>query len=255
MNFASGLNLWAKPLSELMLQPSIHKDQTQAMDVLIIEADDQRAIDIGDYLMHQGHEPDFASDGRLALRLCEMHRYDAIILDPNPPDLDGATLCARLRMDLRSQAPILVLRDDAASGGDQRDGDSNCMPAPQALPALYERLESAVHRKRHKAREAGCACLYLDPERTAARCAGETVPLAPTSYRILELLIREHPRVVTRDEIENAVWPNAPPASEAALRGHIHRLRHLLAEVGGDALIHTVHGVGYQLDDGAAGGI
>ena len=62
------------------------------MDILIIEADDQRAIDIGDYLMKQGHEPDFASDARLAVRLCEMHRYDAIILDPDPPRLDDATL-------------------------------------------------------------------------------------------------------------------------------------------------------------------
>lgn len=225
------------------------------MDVLIIEADDRRAIDIGDYLMQRGHEPDFASDGRLAIRLCEMHRYDAIILDPAPPHIDDGALCAHLRIDLHTQAPILVLRaDDKPPNGALARRFANCVPAPSTLPALYERLESAVYRKRRRAREIGSACLHLDPELTAAHCAGETVPLAPTSYRILELLLRGHPRVVTRDEIENAVWPDAPPASEAALRGHIHRLRHLLAEVGGDVLIRTVHGVGYQLNDGTAGG-
>jgi len=224
------------------------------MDILIIEADDQRAIDIGDYLMKQGHEPDFASDARLAVRLCEMHRYDAIILDPDPPRLDDATLCARLRRDLRTQAPILVLHEEFDEQAPPQYADSNCLRVPTSLPALYEQLESVIYRKRRRARELGSASLHLDPDHTAARCAGETVPLAPTSYRILELLVRGHPRVVTRDEIENAVWPNAPPASQAALRGHIHRLRHLLAEVGGDALIRTVHGVGYQLDDGAAGG-
>lgn len=224
------------------------------MDILIIEADDQRAIEIGDYLMKRGHEPDFASDSKLACRLCEMHRYDAIILDPDPPRLDDATLCAQLRRDLKTQAPILVLQDGFDGQSLDSHADSNCLRAPRSLPALYERLESVVYRKRRRARAAGSASLHLDPDHTAARCAGETVPLAPTSYRILELLVRGHPRVVTRDEIENAVWPDAPPASEAALRGHIHRLRHLLAEVGGDALIRTVHGVGYQLDDGAAGG-
>lgn len=225
------------------------------MDVLIIEADDRRAIDIGDYLMQHGDEPDFASDARLAIRLCEMHRYDAIILDPAPPEIDAGALCTRLRADLGTQAPILVLQAD----GDEADSapqprHANCISAPRALPELYARLEAVMHRKRRRVQEIGSAGLKLDPERIAAHCAGETVPLAPTSYRILEMLLRGHPRVVTRGEIENAVWPDAPPASEAALRGHIHRLRQLLADVGGESLIRTVHGIGYQLDDSAAGG-
>ncbi|MES1930188.1 two-component system regulatory protein [Salinisphaera dokdonensis CL-ES53] len=222
------------------------------MDVLIIEADDQRAIDIGDYLTQHGHEPDFASDSRLAVRLCEMYRYDAIILDPDPPRLDDSTLCARLRADMCTQAPILVVCDDASDNPDAESNHLNCLSAPAALPALYERLEAAVYRKRRNAHEICSASLYLDPDLIAAHCAGETVPLAPTSYRILELLVRWHPQVVTRREIENTVWPDAPPASEAALRGHIHRLRHLLAEVGGESLIRTVHGVGYQLADRAS---
>lgn len=226
------------------------------MDVLIIEASDRRAIAIGDYLLRRGHAPDFASDGRLAARLCEMHRYDAIILDPAPPHIDATTLCAQLRLDLHTQAPILILQDDDhAQTGDIAQRHVNCTTAPAGLPALHEQLESAVYRKRRRVRQIGSAGLQLDPERTAAHCAGETVPLAPTSYRILEMLLRGHPRVVTRDEIENAVWPDSPPASEAALRGHIHRLRHLLADAGGESLIRTVHGIGYQLDDGSAGGV
>ena len=219
------------------------------MDVLIIEADDQRAIDIGDYLSQHGHEPDFASDGRLAVRLCEMHRYDAVILDPAPPRVDDTTLCARLRADLGTQPPILVLCHGPDVPVVEHELAINCVLAPAAIPDLYQRLESAVYHKRRKAQAICSASLQLDPDSICAHCAGEVVPLAPTSYRILELLVRLHPRVVTRDEIESAVWPETPPASEAALRGHIHRLRHLLAEVGGESLIRTVHGVGYQLAD------
>ena len=66
---------------------------------------------------------------------------------------------------------------------------------------------------------------------------------------ILELLVQAHPDIVLRETIENAVWPEARPVSEAALRGHVHRLRQLLAEVGGESLIRTVRGVGYRLND------
>jgi DNA-binding response OmpR family regulator len=222
------------------------------MDILIIEADDRRAIDIGDYLTRHGNEPDFASDSGLALRLCEAHRYDAVILDPRPPRIDASRLCPRLRSHLGDKTPIVVVRAANATSEPDLGGVPNCVAAGADLPALYDCLESAVHRKRRRLSVLGSGALHLDPEQTAAQCGGETIPLAPTSYRILEILLQSHPAIVPRETIEQAVWPQSPPASEAALRGHVHRLRQLLAEVGGASLIRTVRGVGYQLSDGAA---
>ena len=219
------------------------------MDVLIIESDDRRAIDIGDYLSRQGDDPDFASDGALAIRLCDAHRYDAVILDPDPPRVDGDGLCTRLRAGLGAGPPIIVLAGNERVPREPIADVENCVLASNELPDLYARLESAVHYKRRRLKSAGSAALQLDPDRSAAHCAGETVPLAPTSYRILELLVQAHPDIVLRETIENAVWPEARPVSEAALRGHVHRLRQLLAEVGGESLIRTVRGVGYRLSD------
>lgn len=219
------------------------------MDVLIIESDDRRAIDIGDYLSRQGDDPDFASDGALAIRLCDAHRYDAVILDPDPPRVDSDGLCTRLRAGLGAGPPIIVLAGNERVPREPIADVENCVLASNELPDLYARLESAVHYKRRRLKSAGSAALQLDPDRSAAHCAGETVPLAPTSYRILELLVQAHPDIVLRETIENAVWPEARPVSEAALRGHVHRLRQLLAEVGGESLIRTVRGVGYRLND------
>ncbi|MBS62672.1 response regulator transcription factor [Salinisphaera sp.] len=219
------------------------------MDVLIIESDDRRAIDIGDYLSSRGDDPDFASDGALAIRLCDAHRYDAVILDPDPPRVDGDGLCTRLRAGLGSGPPIIVLSGNGRAPRAPIENIENCVLASNELPDLYARLESAVHYKRRRLKSVGSAALQLDPDLGVAHCAGETVPLAPTSYRILELLVQAHPDIVLRETIENAVWPECRPASEAALRGHVHRLRQLLAEVGGESLIRTVRGVGYRLSD------
>lgn len=212
------------------------------MQVLIIEADDRRAIEIGDYVSQQGDEPDFAADAGLALRLCELYRYDAVILEPDPPSLDGDRIQIDLRQRLPARAPIVVVGNEVVP---ETVGDG----PPQlraALPHIYARLDNTLRGSRGTKATIDLDMLQLDPEGERVHCGGETVELGTIGYRILDILMANRSRVVARAEIETNVWPTGTPRSKAALRGHIHRLRTLLEPVTGARLIRTVRGVGYQ---------
>jgi DNA-binding response OmpR family regulator len=71
--------------------------------------------------------------------------------------------------------------------------------------------------------------------------------LTPSGLRILELLMRASPAVVSREQLVELLWGEAPPASDAALRSHIHLLRQAIEPPGAACLLYTIHGVGYRL--------
>jgi DNA-binding response OmpR family regulator len=88
--------------------------------------------------------------------------------------------------------------------------------------------------------------LTLDPKTMSVRFAGKEVKLPPKCLRILELLIREPGRVISRDEIERLVWGESQETSDT-LRSHLHTLRRALTAAGGYDPVETLHGIGYRL--------
>lgn len=220
------------------------------MHVLIVEDNATLATNIGEYLEQQGDEPDFASDGALGLRLCEINRYDAIVLDLRLPKVDGMDFCRRLREDSRNPVPILMLTardtvDDRIRGFEA--GADDYLTKPFSLRELHLRLQAIVRRRVDACQQLTAGDLHMDLDQRLVHCGVVPVELAPISFQILELLIRACPGVVTRAQIEHVIWNDEPPESDAALRGHIHRLRQLLEGTSDRRLIKTVHGVGYQL--------
>lgn len=220
------------------------------MHVLIIEDNDTLAANIGEYLEQQGDEPDFASDGALGLRLCELNRYDAIVLDLRLPRMDGMAFCRRLRTELGDPTPVLMLTardtvDDRIEGFET--GADDYLTKPFSLRELHLRLQAVVRRRIDACRHIAAGDVRMDIDRRVVHCGNQAVELTPISFQILEMLIRAHPGIVTRAQIEHVIWHDDPPESDAALRGHIHRLRQLLEKPVGQSMIRTVHGVGYQL--------
>lgn len=225
-------------------------EQAYVMHVLIIEDNDALATNIGEYLEECGDEPDFASDGAIGLRLCEANHYDAIILDLRLPRVDGISLCQRLRQQMRNTTPILMLTardtvEDRIQGLEA--GADDYLTKPFSLRELYLRLQSISRRNIEASAALQVGGLRIDLAQRLVAYGEHRLNLSPITYGILELLMQAYPAVVTRQEIERVIWHDEPPASEAALRGHVHRLRHLLLEYSGQVLIRTVHGVGYQL--------
>lgn len=220
------------------------------MKVLIIEDHEDVAANIGDYLEARGHTPDFAMDGLGGLHLAITHDYDVIVLDIGLPGMDGLTLCRKLREEAKCATPILMLtaRDtlpDKLAGFDV--GTDDYVVKPFALQELLARLEALTKRGRRAERGLlRVADLELDPGRYEVTRAGRRLELSRTCFTILRVLMEASPDVVSRRRLEEVLWGEEPPDSDA-LRSHVYTLRRTIDKPFDAPLLETVHGVGYRL--------
>ncbi len=119
---------------------------------------------------------------------------------------------------------------------------------PFALRELEARLQALVRRAKSAMTPSVLRVgdLEFDPALVRARRGSRVIALSPTPLKLLETLMRAAPRVVRRDELERAVWGEAPPDSDA-LRSHMHTLRAAVDGAHETPLIHTVRGIGYRI--------
>jgi DNA-binding response OmpR family regulator len=220
------------------------------MNVLLVEDDRDLAANVGEFLESAGHRVDYANDGLLARQLCSENRYDGIILDVGLPGASGLDVCRWLRTVARRSTPVLMLtaRDleaDVLAGFEA--GADDYLRKPFSLKELAARLTAIGRRGRLGSGVLDVADLELDVETMTVTRAGLKRTLTPSGLRILELLMRTSPSVVSREQLVELLWGEAPPASDAALRAHIHLLRQAVDPIGVPRLLHTIHGVGYRL--------
>jgi DNA-binding response OmpR family regulator len=221
--------------------------------VLIIEDDPAIAANLYDFLEARGHAVDAAADGVTGLHLAVTGVFDAIVLDIGLPGMDGVTLCRKLRDEARNDTPVLMLTardtlEDKLAGFS--GGADDYLVKPFALKEAEARL-LALH-KRRGGRVAGRALsvgdLVFEPDSLSVRFCGSDVKLPRKCLRILETLMSQPNRVLSRKEIETAVWGDELESSDS-LRSHMHVLRRELQRAGGYDPIRTVHGHGYRLGD------
>jgi len=223
------------------------------MHVLLVEDHPDLAANLGDFLGSHGHSVDFAADGPSGLRLAQNQSFDAVVLDRLLPGLDGATVCRRLRSSGGTAVPVLMLTaldtvPDRVEG--LQAGADDYLIKPFAMVELLARLE-ALHRRatsNSSGRRLVVADVVFDLDTLEARRSNEVLTLTPALRKILELLMRETHRVVTRDELERKLWGDAPPEGDV-LRAHMYALRVALDKPYPRKLLHTIHGTGYRLAD------
>lgn len=222
-----------------------------AARILVVEDNADLAANICDFLEDRGYIVDAAADGISGLHLASVNPYDALVLDLMLPAIDGLTLCQRLRQEGRRALPILMLTaraslDDKIAGFES--GADDYLIKPFELRELELRLNALMRR----AREAGgrrllrVADLEYDLDSLRVTRDGREVELAAIPLKILELLMKRSPNVVWRRDIEQAVWGDSPPDSDA-LRVHMHTLRSAIEFAGRPALLRTLRGIGYQI--------
>ena len=221
------------------------------MRILIIEDDTTIAANLYDFLESRGHAVDAAADGVTGLHLAISQTFDAIVLDLGLPGMDGLTLTKKLRGEAHVETPILMLTardtlDDKLEGFSR--GADDYLVKPFSLKEVEARLLSMNRRSsgRIAPRTLEAGALSLDPKTMAVRFAGNDVKLPPKCLRILELLMREPGRVISREEIERLVWGESQETSDT-LRSHLHTLRRALTAAGGHDPVETLHGIGYRL--------
>lgn len=223
------------------------------MRILVIEDNQDIAANLGDYLEDRGHTVDFAADGVTGLHLAVVHEFDAIVLDLNLPGMDGLEVCRKLRNEARKQTPVLMLTardtlDEKLTG--LSAGADDYLTKPFAIQELEARLRALIRRER---RQVGSevlkvADLVLDPASLRATRGGTELQLSPIGLKLLTILMRESPRVVSRQEIEREIWGNSLPDSDT-LRSHLYNLRKTIDKPYGKPLLHTVQSAGYRIAD------
>jgi len=165
------------------------------------------------------------------------------------PGVDGIEVCRRLRRDARLSTPILMLtaRDqlsDKLSGFEV--GADDYLVKPFELPELVARLEALIRRERGVSSIYSVGDLTLDLDTLEATRRGITLKLSRTLFDILRVLMREAPKVVTRDAIEQELWGDDLPDSDT-LRSHLYNLRQVVDKPFDEPLIETLPGRGYRI--------
>jgi DNA-binding response OmpR family regulator len=224
----------------------------ESLWILIIEDNAQLAANLYDYLEGCGHTLDAAPDGLSGLHLASTKDYDAIVLDWNLPRLDGLTVLRRLRREAKKKIPVIMLtaRDQLADKIDGfESGLDDYLVKPVALPEIEIRLRSLVARLKQSAVPedvliVGDLRFHLGTMEVYR--ADRRIALTRTGRRLLELLMRESPRLVSRASLERVAWGDVPPGTDL-LRSHMHVLRRAIERKSEKTLLQTVPGSGYRL--------
>jgi DNA-binding response OmpR family regulator len=220
------------------------------MRILVVEDETRLADLIKRGLTHEGHAVDLSETGEEALDWIEAANHDAIILDIMLPGISGIEVCRTLRK--RSvQTPILLLtaRDavpDRVAGLDA--GADDYLVKPFAFPELLARLR-ALARRPHETHQTRLIAgnLQLDPASRQLWRGTREVQLQNKEFRILEYLMRNPNRVLSRDQIAEYAWDYDFPAVTNVIDVHIKSLRRKLDDPYPGQLIQTVRGAGYRL--------
>jgi two-component system, OmpR family, response regulator len=221
------------------------------MRILIIEDDDETAEYILDGLRKNGHVAEHMSDGRDGLMQATRSHYDAIVIDRMLPGLDGLTIVKSMR-ERGIRTPVLFLT--ARAGIDDRveglnSGGDDYLTKPFANSELVARLHALTRRPPLTPVETvlRVADLKIDLLTRHVMRGDATILLRPREFRLLEYLMRNAERVVTRTMLLEKVWEFHFDPKTKIVETHISRLRAKVDGGSKDRLIHTVRGAGYVI--------
>jgi two-component system copper resistance phosphate regulon response regulator CusR len=221
------------------------------MRLLVVEDEKRIADFLARGLESAGYGVDLAPDGGTALGLVHQTDYDLIILDMMLPDMDGLKVLEKIR-NRKSSPPVLIL--SARGGVDDRVkglevGADDYLTKPFAFVELLARTRVLLRRGTPMPERLQVNELSLDCIRRKVTRAGESIELAPKEFSILEYLMRNRGRPLSRTMIVEHVWDMDYDGLTNIVDVYIRHLRSKVDDKWPNKLIHTVRGVGYMVDD------
>lgn len=225
--------------------------------ILIVEDEESFSEALGFLLSKEGFETTIAVDGREALDRFAKGNYDLVLLDLMIPEVSGIEVCRTIRTT--SQVPIIMLtaKDteiDKVVGLEL--GADDYVTKPYSSRELLARIKAVLRRGNSEIVESDASSgihsignIKMDIERHVVQINGEQVPLPLKEFELLEFLMRNAGRVLTRAQLIDRVWGGDYYGDTKTLDVHIKRLRAKIEQDPADPkIIHTIRGLGYKLE-------
>lgn len=219
--------------------------------VLMVEDHYELASTLCEFLEEHDFVVDHARNLDVARHLLKQRPYHVLLLDINLPDGSGYELCDWLRNQQGMDIPVLMLTardtlDDKLKGF--QSGTDDYLVKPFDFNELVMRVQALIKRSLGEVSNSQIKIhdLVLDPARQHLSRSGQTIELPPIQFKLLKLLMRNSPKVMTKQEIMMELWGDEEPESDA-LRSHIYNLRKTVDKPFEQKLIHTVSGVGLKV--------
>jgi two-component system OmpR family response regulator len=221
------------------------------MRILVIEDDRETSTYIANGLIEEGHAVHCFADGRDGLLQATAEDYDVLIVDRMLPGLDGLSLVRTLRGAGR-QVPVIFLTslggvDDRVTGLEA--GGDDYISKPFAFSELLARIHAIARRPPLRGEETVLTVgdLQMDLIKRSVTRRGERIDLQPREFRLLEVLMRNKGRVLTRTMLLERVWDFHFDPKTSVVETHISRLRTKVDKPFDSELIQTVRGTGYRI--------
>lgn len=218
---------------------------------LLVEDNLSLAQTVISYFDLEGIDCDYATTGPHGLELALSNEYKVILLDINLPRMNGLEICEALRSQ-GVDVPVLMLTardtlEDKLAGFDA--GTDDYLIKPFELRELTARVKALSKRRSSRARRLEVGPLVLDLSLRIATREDQPIDLTPTGWKLLELLMRESPNVVSREKMENVIWSDVDQPDSNVLKVHLYRLRQQVDKPYSKKLIHTIakHGVAIRV--------
>ncbi len=220
---------------------------------LLIEDNVSLAETIVSYCQLEGISCEHAATGTQGLNLARSNEYEAILLDINLPRMSGLEVCEALRAE-GIDVPVLMITaqgelDDKLAGFDA--GTDDYLVKPFEMSELVARVRALSKRRSSRAQKLIVGSLVLDLTQKSASREGQSLNLSPTCWKLLELLMRASPDVVSRKQMEDAIWRDTDLPDSNVLKVQLHRLRQKVDKPFAQKMIQTVasHGVAIRSPD------
>ena len=220
------------------------------MRILVIEDNHRLNNSLKASLVEAGYAVDAAFDGPSGQELAELTAYDAVVLDVMLPGKDGMTVCRDLRKQ-RINIPIIMLTamdtvEDRVKGLDS--GADDYLVKPFSLSELQARLRALLRRdSSDKSGVLSVDDLTLNPALHEVRRAGKLIELRAKEYALLEYLMRNPNRLITREMAETHIWNYDFEGTSNVVDVYVRRLRQKIDDPFETKLVETVRGAGYRL--------